>query len=257
MVSSQKRDHYLRIRLSYYHAGRLLHVRSSNFHSAGIMLGYAVETFMKAGLIEVLTEKEQNKKGTPIHSHDVREILAECRKHGLFTDIKVSDDFLEQVHYQSQRYPSQILKVLDEADKKNTAVSNVRGWIHYYDDLIVQLDCALCKMTSDPSVSIIYLTMLSLETLDSRDILRENAHALLQFNDFAAVIRRLTLGSPDHKRLLEENLSKGINFYFNPDARQEVPFEQIVSIANNYRASKFELPKWESTSAGVKLTIHG
>jgi len=207
------------------------------------MLGYAIETIMKAGLMEILTEEEQNKNRTLKSSHDVRKIFAECKKHGLFTDIGVSEDFLEQVHYQFQRYPSQMLKVLDEADRKNTVVSNARGWIHYYDDLIVQLDCALYKMTSDSSVSIIYLTMLSLETSDSRDILRENAHALLHFDDFASGIRRLTFGSPDHKRLMEENLSKGINFYFNPDAQQEVPFEQIASLAKNYRASKFELPK--------------
>lgn len=226
-----------------------------NFHSAGIMLGYTVETIMKAGLVEVLTEEQQNKNGTLTRSHDVRRILAECNKHGLFTDIQVSEDFLEHVHYHFQRYPSQKRKVLDQAGRQNKVIGNSQDWIHYYDDFIVQLDCALYKMTSDSFVSIICLAIRTLETRYSRDILRKNAHALLQFDDYAAVIRQNMPERQDHQNQIEENFSRGINFYWNPDVQQEVPYETIVAIAKKYAVSNFELPRWKTSNGFMEATI--
>lgn len=71
MVSPTLREQYRLIRYEYYHAGRTLHLMD-NFHSADIMLGYTIETIMKAGLIEVLTEEQQISNGILMHSHDVR-----------------------------------------------------------------------------------------------------------------------------------------------------------------------------------------
>ena len=105
MNKSKQREQYCLVRYYYYHAGRLLHL-IGNFHSAGIMLGYAVETTMKAGLMEVLTEEQQKKNQILNRSHDVRKIFAKCVRIGLFSDVRVSNDFLEHINNNFQRYPS-------------------------------------------------------------------------------------------------------------------------------------------------------
>ncbi len=212
------------------------------------MLGYTIETIMKAGLMEVLTEEQQNKNRTLTHSHDVKRILDECKRHGLFPNIQVSKDFLEHIHHHFQRYPSQKRKVLDQAGRQNKVIGTSQDWIHYYDDFIVQLDNDILKMTSDPFVSIIYLAILTLETRYSRDILRENAHALLKFEDYAALIRQNMPERQDHRNQIEDNLSKGMNFYWNPDAQEDVSYKTIVTMVNKYADSRFELPRWETSN---------
>lgn len=226
-----------------------------NFHSAGIMLGYTVETVIKAGLMEVLSEEQQNKNRALKSSHDVRRILDECNKHGLFTDIQVSNDFLEHVHYHFQRYPSQKREVLDQASRQNKVIGNSEDWIHYYDDLIVQLDCALYKLTSDPYTSIICLTLQSLETRYSKDILYRNAHALLQFDKYAAVIRQNMPERQDLKNQIEENFSRGFIFYWNPAVQEVITYETIVSIAKKYASSNFQLPRWKTSNGFMDVTI--
>ena len=71
MQTSMKRLLYSRIRYDYYHSGRLLQ-RMGYFHSAGILLGYTVETTLKAGLVEVCKEPDKNKILNT--SHDVIKI---------------------------------------------------------------------------------------------------------------------------------------------------------------------------------------
>lgn len=226
-----------------------------NFHSAGVMLGYTVETVMKAGLMEVLTEEQRNKNGMLKRSHDVRRILYECNKHGLFTDIEVSDDFLDHIHYHFQRYPSQKRIVFEQASSQNKAVGNSQDWIHYYDDLIVQLDCALYKLTADPFVSILCLALQSLETRYSRDIFCKNAHALLRFDEYVTVIRQNMPECQDLKNQIEENFSKGSNFYWNPDVQEVIPYETIVAITEKYASSNFQLPRWKTSNGFMEVTI--
>lgn len=110
-------------------------------------------------------------------------------------------------------------------------------------------------MTSDPFVSIIYLAIRTLETCQSRDILRKNAHALLKYEDYAALIRKNMPERQDHQSQIEENLSKGIHFYWNPDLHQEVSYETIADMAKKYSVRNFELPRWETSNGFVKTTI--
>lgn len=254
LINSKQREHYRLIRYDYYHAGRILHLMG-NFHSAGIMLGYTIETEMKAGLMEVLTEEQQNKNGTLTRSHDVRRILDECNKHGLFTNLQVSDGFLEHIHYHFQRYPSQKRMVIEQASRQNKAIGNSQDRIHYYDDLIVQLDCALYKLTSDPFISIICLALRSLETRSSRDIFHMNAHALLQFDEYAAVIRQNMPERQDLKTQIEENFSMGFSFYWNPNAPEVIPYETIAAIAKKYTSSNFQLPRWKTSNGFMEVNI--
>lgn len=254
MDRSKQRERYRLIRYAYYHAGRLLHL-IGNFHSSGIMLGYAVETTMKAGLMEVLTEEQQNKNPILNKAHDVRKIFAECGRHELFTDVGVSEDFLEHINNHFQRYPSQQRKVLNEAGKQNKVIGNSIDWVYYYDDLIVQLDHHLFKRTSDPSISIIYHAIRTLETRYARDILRENAFALLKFEEYAQMISQNTPEREDYRKQLESNLSKDITFYWNPDSPKVVTYETIVDICKKYSANTFELPKWIISNGYMKAVV--
>ena len=61
MTNSERRGKYRNIRYEYYHCGRSL-MFEGNFFAGGIMLGYAVETTLKAGLLEVLNNEEQKKE---------------------------------------------------------------------------------------------------------------------------------------------------------------------------------------------------
>lgn len=254
MDRSKQREQYRLIRYDYYHAGRLLHL-IGNFHSAGIMLGYAVETTMKAGLMEVLTEEQQKENLILNRAHDVRKIFVECRRRGLFTDVSVSKDFLEHINNHFQRYPSQQRRVLSEASKQNKVIGNSIDWAYYYDDLVVQLDHHLIKRTADPSISIIYLAIRTLETRYARDILRENAFALLKFEEYAELIRQNLPEREDQRKQIEDNLSKGITFFWNPDSPKVVTYETIVDIANKYSASTFELPKWKISNGYMEAVI--
>ena len=242
------------VRYDYYHAGRLLHL-IGNFHSACIMLGYTVETTMKAGLMEVLSEERQNENRILNRSHDVRKIFSECRKYRLFNDIRVSMDFLEHINNNFQRYPSQMDKISEEADKQNTVLGNSIDWVYYYDDLVVQLDEHLLKRTSDPSISIIYHAIRVLETKYARDILQKNVFSLLKFDDYAALVRQNMPEREDLRKTIEDNLSRGATFYWNPDSPDAVTHADMTNLAKDYSASAFELPKWKVSNGYIEAVI--
>ena len=254
MINSKQREKYRMIRYDYYHAGRLLHMMG-NFHGGCIMLGYTVETTMKAGLIEVLSEEQQNKNRILNQSHDVKKIFNECRKHGIFEDVRVSRDFLEHINNNFQRYPSQMKKISEEANKHNTVLGNSVDWVYYYDDLIVQLDKHLINSTLDPSSSIIYHAIRVLETKYARDILRENAFALLKFEEYAVWVRQNMPEREDLRKLIENNLSKGAAFYWNPDLPVAVTQAYMTNVVKGYSASTFELPKWKVSNGHFEAVI--
>jgi hypothetical protein len=243
-----QRERYRLVRYDYYHAGRILHLMG-NFHSACIMLGYTIEITMKAGLLEIQSEVPQNDKKEMnrilMRSHDVKEIYSKCREYSLFDYVKVSDDFLEHIDYHFQRYPSQMKTALDNATEKNDVIGNSVDWVYYYDDLIVQLDDYLLSKTSDPMISIIYHAIYTLETKYARDILQENAFAILKFNKYAELVRRNMPLRDDLKKQIEDNLTKGALFYWNSEDKQIITNEHIAVIAQKFSASAFKLPKWK------------
>ena len=250
----EQREQYRLVRYYYYHAGRVLHLMG-NFHSACIMLGYTVETTMKAGLMEVLADNEQKKNWKLNHGHNIESIYSECRKYGLFDNVGVSGDFLKHIDYHFQRYPRDIRKTLDNAGKQNKVIGNSIDWVYYYDDLIVQLDDYLLSRTSDPMISIIYHAIYTLETRYARDILQENAFAILQFNKYAELVRRNMPLRDDLKTLIEDNLSKGALFYWNTEDKQIITDDHITAIAQKFSASAFKLPKWKLTNGRWETII--
>lgn len=217
------------------------------------MLGYAVETTMKAGLMEVIPEEHWG-DGIFI-SHDVRQIFRKCVSLGLFDHVLVSKDFLEHINNNFQRYPRQINKILEQARKSNIVIGNSVDWVYYYDDLVVQLDHHLLQITGDPSISIIYHAIRTLETKYARDILQKNAFALLKFDEYATLIRQSMPEREDLRNQIEDNLSKGSTFYWNPDSPVDITRERIAHVAKIYSASTFQLPKWKIVNGHVEAAI--
>jgi hypothetical protein len=217
------------------------------------MLGYTVETTMKAGLMEVMPEKHWGDR--IFISHDVRLIFSKCASFGLFDDVMVSKDFLGHINNNFQRYPRQINKILEQARKSNIVIDNSMDWVYYYDDLVVQLDHHLLRITGNPSISMVYHAIRTLETKYARDILRKNAFALLKFDECATLIRQNMPEREDPKNQIEDNLSKGSTFYWNPDSLVEVAREQIAHVAKIYSASTFQLPKWKIVNGHMEAVI--
>jgi len=242
MTTESQREKYRLIRYEYYHAGRLLQ-SIGNFHSAGIMLGYTVETIMKAGLLEVMSNEEQSKSKILNASHDILKIYNECRKHGLFKDIDVSNDFLEHVNNNFQRYPSQIQNVFEEANSKDNVLQNSINHINYYDDLIVKLDKHLLDMFDIPSLSIFYFALFTLETRYAQDILYHNAFGLNQFSYYEKFVRNNLPERDDLKESIKQNLAKGFNCYWNPRDPNDNS-QGSSSILESYSAGTFSFQKW-------------
>jgi hypothetical protein len=125
----------------------------------------------------------------------------------------------------------------------------------FFWEKIVQLDEHLLKITSDPSISIIYHAIRVLETKYARDILQKNAFALLKFDDYAALIRQNMPEREDLRKLIEDNLSRGANFYWNPDSPGAVTHTDMINIAKHYSVSAFKLPKWEISNGYIEAVI--
>ena len=146
-------------------------------------------------------------------------------------------------------------KISEEADKQNTVLGNSVDWVYYYDDLVVQLDGHLLDRTSDPSISIIYHAIRVLETKYARDILRENAFALLKFDDYATLVRQNMPEREDLRKTIEDNLSRGATFYWNPDSPSAVTQADMINVAKDYSASAFKLPKWKVSNGYIEAVI--
>ena len=208
---------------------------------------------MKAGLMEVMPEEQWSRR--IFQSHDVRQILRECVSLGLFNEVMVSKDFLEHINNNFQRYPSQMSRILEQAQKSNIVLGNSVDWVYYYDDLVVQLDYHLLHRTGDPLISIVYHAIRTLETRYARDILRENAFALLKFDEYATLVRQNMPEREDLRNQVEDNLSKGSTFYWNTDSPVVVTHEQMASTAKTYSVSRFQLPKWKNVNGHVEAVI--
>lgn len=253
MVSSRDREMYRLVRYDYYHAGRLLY-EVGNFHSAGIMLGYTIETTLKAGLLEVLPKDQQNDR-LLTSSHDVRKIFRKCKSLNLFDDVQTSDDFLEQINSYFQRYPSQINQAVENAKKSNFVIANSADWEYFYDDLIVQLDWWLLCKTRDPMISMIYHAIRTLETRQAQDILNKNPIAILKFDEYAAIVQQNMPEREDLRQLVVNNLSKGANYYWNPRAKLPISHEQITEVSKKYSSRNFQLVREKIVNDCVEIVI--
>lgn len=239
---ASQREKYRLIRYDYYHAGRCLQYMG-NFHSAGIMLGYTIETIMKAALTEVMTADEQSKSAILKRSHDVEEIWDECGKHGIFKNVSVSRDFLRHINNNFQRYPSQMARVFEASVKEDIVLSNSQTDINYYDSLIVSLDKALLTLTSDVSSSVIYFAFRTIETRYAKDILHRNAFVLQHYDFYTGEVLKNLPERQDHRETIFQGFEKGVGYYWDENNQKSYNSES-VEIIRNYSCDSFEFKKW-------------
>lgn len=207
------------------------------------MLGYTIETIMKAGLLEVMSDEEQSRSKILKNSHDIVKIFKECKKYNLFKSIEVTNDFLEHVNNNFQRYPCQLQAVLETATSKNNVLSNSIDHINYYDDLIVKLDKYLLEKYNKPILSILYFALFTLETRYAQDILLRNAFGLNEFDLYKSYIYKNLPDREDIKELLQQNLAKGVSYYWDPSNTNE--YKRVAhAILEKYSANSFSFQKW-------------
>jgi hypothetical protein len=218
-------------------------MRFGNFFVAGILLGYAAETTLKAGLAEVLTPEERMKNGILQHNHDIVKVINECNKYGIYKDIAVSNDFLNYLNNNFQRYPSQMAKISEEAKKTNIVLCNSTDYVYYCDDFIIQLDCSLRRFTNDNATSMLYFALRTLETKYARDFLYENAFALRHYEEYEVDLNGLRLRE-DLKKEVIENYNKGYQYYWNGAIGDETIKRKIDEIISSYKCSDFHFQKW-------------
>lgn len=245
-----EREKYTRIRYEYYHSGRNLYL-SGCFFSGSILLGYAVETTLKAGLLEVLTREEIKRESQGIGkrrgvlmSHDIGKIFTKCTNKGIFTDIKISPDFIQHIENNFQRYPSQIRKVSENAKVNNICLMHSGEFVYYYDNLIISLDRALLEFTNDVKISVTCAAYRSLETKYARDFFRENAFALNNFSYFKNIILEDLPERQDLRNEIIENLKRGPFYYWQEGREMDSAPQAIKKICKEYGVENYKLPKW-------------
>ena len=121
-------------RLQFYTSGRL-DVFFENFCSAGILLGYSIETSYKQLLLELGVSPEKR----ILNSHKTRDLHDYLARHYADHTPVVSIEFLEYVDdHLEARYPSQRDKVIRRIGDR-LFVFGFQS-LSFYDDLFFQLD---------------------------------------------------------------------------------------------------------------------
>jgi hypothetical protein len=134
---------------------------------------------------------------------------------------------------------------MKNAMKEKYSICNSTKWINYYDDLIIQLDECLLKVTSDPSISIMHNAFKSLDNKLTREILKENAFALLKFDIYVSRVRQNMPNNEVLRNMINDSISKGQLFYWNTDISSKIDLTYMLNIAKFYKANSFTNPKWK------------
>ncbi len=237
MSMNDPRVAFTLLRLEYYISGRILYFHSS-INSGCIILGYAIESYLKSALYEI---NHPNKR-LRMSSHDLPKLLQECQKAGLFKSIKVSSEFIEYASDQfNQRYPIQQQKIFKKVRKNNRMLIKNIGYITAYDDLICQLDDELYKLTKDVFISIGIRASAQADSYQGRSFFHCNAYALKRINYYKEIIKKVR---PSNISAIKE-LEKGPEYLWNfPEIGTGIGPDWRTIVKKNH-ALTFKYPKEE------------
>jgi HEPN domain-containing protein len=131
----------------YYSSARILFI-SGAYEIAAINFGYAFELMLKWSL-QVSDVKFNHRK------HNLNELYKLCVDKKVLT-LKMSEDFLDFADSLfNSRYPAQIDAIIErEVEKESKFWGISSNFIHYYDDIIVQLDNELERLCASEKCSI-------------------------------------------------------------------------------------------------------
>ena len=176
--SPDRRREWTDVRLDYYVSARKL-LGQGFFHSAGILFAYAVETHLQAALYEFYKGDQDRKVGRDIlKNHKITELFNHYKNLNLLPAIVVSNDFLIFVEDNFQRYPGQIIPRRGDRLNENGVVSFGIDGIHYYDDLVIQLDKNILEYTDSLDSSIGVNAIMRVDDICRIKFFQNNVHAL-------------------------------------------------------------------------------
>lgn len=171
-------------RYEYYLAGRTLWFHNQTQPGA-LMLAYAVEAHLKHSM-------NVHRSLFPlklIYKHDIPTLFERSREAGLFSDVKVSGDFLLFVQDNfHRRYPSQTQQTARNATSRGHALAMAPDLIHAYDDFILQLDQSLYRSINDIRASVALMGAKGVKSLGGHLFFHSNYAAIDQLTDIQRLL---------------------------------------------------------------------
>jgi hypothetical protein len=239
-------DSFSNYRYNYYISGRLLFF-STLPQTGAILLGYAIESFLKAGL-SILKNKNKRLE----NSHNLIWLFDECRKLGIYNEIKTSHDFIEYANDMlNQRYPSQSAATHVKTNIHNQSINFKLEFLTSYDDLICQLDDTLALFVEDvwSSIGVKAATQLA-QINKGRLFFHCNAFALSRFPSYRDKILKNGVRAKIIIGPLENNVD---TLWHSPEISADIGIKP-EDILQNYTALKFKYPKSDTSFEITNLT---
>lgn len=163
----------------YYVAARTLW-ENNQMQMAALMYAYAIEAQIKSAFSlfqNTCSLRELNKYNIP-------SLFAQARKDGIFSDVSVSDDFLEFVMDNfERRYPKQTRDRLSVIRPKGRAFILICDLNLYYDKFVMDLDRSIYKKSDDCRTSVLYLAKRNLESLEGKYFFGLNPSAWVRLEE--------------------------------------------------------------------------
>ncbi|PJE76534.1 hypothetical protein COV05_04160 [Candidatus Uhrbacteria bacterium CG10_big_fil_rev_8_21_14_0_10_48_16] len=237
------------LRFEYYLAGRQLWFsKAGHLYSPKLMLGYAIETSLKHGLLiieDAGVSLDQDAKSIRGKSHDLKELLSTCVRYNLFSTIDTSDDFLDfATKGLNSRYPKHIRDNFDEASNRDPYLLtiNVGETIGYYDDLMLKLDDEIWSITNKPEFSVGFRGSSQASSATGKIFFHCNLPAMQRLKKYHATVSE----HRSHHVSDIESLNKGEEFLWKYEDRS------TISKSTSYDSSTFKYKSVEET----EITLH-
>ncbi len=235
-----RRRKWAEVRLEYYVSARSL-MGQGFFHSAGILFGYTVETHLQAILYEFYKGDQDRKVGRKIlKNHKITELFTHCNGINLFPDVDVSDDFLIFIEDNFQRYPGQIIPSIDKRLDENGVAHYGLNDMHYYDNLVIQLDKNILEYTCSLDSSIEVSAIMMVDAYHRVKFFQSNVHALSNVNYYLDIIK--SLDKDRYKSIMKYYEAPQFDeFYENMICGLPIQLMSIEDIMNSTKTQSFKL----------------
>lgn len=237
-----RRREWTDVRLDYYVSARNL-IGQGFFHSAGILFAYAVETHLQAILYEVYKGDQDAKvKNDTLKKHKITKLFNHYKNLNLLPAIEVSNDFLEFIEDNFQRYPGQIIPRRNGRLNENGVVHYGVSDIHFYDDLIMQLDKNILEFTDSLDSSIGVNAIMRVDDICRNKFFQNNVHALSNIDYYLSKIESLDRNGYD--RIIEHYEPTQLTD-FKKKMTSGLPMNstKIEDMVSSTKAQKFEMAK--------------
>lgn len=240
-----RRREWTDVRLDYYVSARNL-IGSGFFHSAGILFAYAVETHLQAILYELFKgDQDREVKRDILKKHKITILYYHCKSLNLLPSVDVSDDFLQFIEDNFQRYPGQIIPIRNGRLNVNGVVHYGVSDIHYYDDLVIQLDKNILEYTKSLGSSIGVNALMRVDDICRIKFFQNNVHALSNIDYYLSKIESLDRNGYD--RIVEHYAPTQLT-EFKKKMTSGLPMNlmKIEDMISSTKAQDFEMAKSRS-----------